>query len=188
MARPLEKLATWEDIAGMPEGARVEILGGAIVTAPSPLPRHSFLQVGLSHYLGGPFALDEEPGGWWILAEPDVELGPHDVVEPDLAGWRRERVPGFPDDRPIRIVPDWICEILSPSNARADLIRKADLYRRTGVPYYWIADPDERLLQALRLHEDGWLLLGTWGEGDRARIVPFEAVELEIGRLFPPVS
>ncbi|MFH1176953.1 MAG: Uma2 family endonuclease [Acidobacteriota bacterium] len=188
MVRPLQKLATWDDIAGLPEGTRVEVLAGAIVMAPRPLPRHSFLQGRLSYFLGGPFAIDAEPGGWWILAEVDVELGPHDVVEPDLAGWRRERVPGFPDDRPIRIVPDWICEILSPSNARHDLISKADLYRRAGVPYYWIVNPDERFLQALQLHEDGWLLLGTWGDGDRARITPFEAVELEIGRLFPPVS
>lgn len=188
MVRPLEKLATWDDIAGLPEGTRVEVLAGAIVMAPRPLPRHSFLQGRLGAYVGAPFGGDEEPGGWWILPEVDVELGPHDVVVPDLAGWWRERVPAFPHERPIRIVPDWICEILSPSNARHDLTRKADLYRRTGVPFYWIVNPDERFLQALRLCQDGWLLLGAWGDADRARIAPFEAVELEIGRLFPPAS
>lgn len=188
MVRPEPKLATWADIAGLPEGTRVEILGGEVVVAPRPRARHGFIQARLGRFIDGPFGYDGDPGGWWFVVEPDVELGPHDVVEPDLAGWRRERVPVFPDDRPIRIAPDWICEILSPSNARTDLIVKADLYRRSGVPFYWIVNPEERLLQALSLLERGWLLLGTWGDGDSARIPPFEALELEVGRLLPPVA
>lgn len=178
-------MATWADIAGLPEGTRVEVLGGEIVSAPRPLPRHSFAQVALSHLIGGPFGFDAEPGGWWILAEPDVELDTHEIVEPDLAGWRRQRMVDLPDERPLRLVPDWICEILSPSNRRRDLLTKADLYRRHGVPFYWIVDPQDRLLQAMRLQAGSWLLLGTWGEEDRVAVPPFEAVELRVGRLFP---
>ncbi|MFH1176307.1 MAG: Uma2 family endonuclease [Acidobacteriota bacterium] len=190
MSLPESKLATWVDVVGLPEGLRTEILDGQVITAPRPSTDHAHIQTGLSGFIGHPFGFDERPGGWWILPEVDIELGPHDVVEPDLAGWRRERVPHFPRERPVRIRPDWICEILSTTNRRHDLITKANLYLRVGVPFYWIVDPDGRTLQAFKLvgapGEAAWLLLGTWSDGDCLGIPPFEAVALGVGRLFPP--
>lgn len=187
VSSPAERLATWRDIAHLPEGTRVEVLDGQIVFAPSPTPAHQRIGGGLSRRIGGPFDEDGDPGGWWILQEVDVELGRHRLVQPDVAGWRRERVPGFPSDRPIRIVPDWVCEILSPSNSSQDRVRKANLYLDAGVPYYWIADPMERVLEAFAAEGGRWVRLGAYTDGDRARIAPFEAVELDVGRLFPPL-
>lgn len=190
MSQPARKLATWDDVAGLPEGTRSEIIAGEIVTAPRPSTRHGHVHGGLVHLIGGPFGYDEEPGGWWILLEVDIELDRHELVEPDLAGWRRQRVPVFPVEKPVRIVPDWICEILSPGNRAHDLVTKANLYLRHGVAFYWIIDPEEQTLEARALQgapsEARWLVLGTWTAGDRARIAPFETIELDVGRLFPP--
>jgi Uma2 family endonuclease len=188
MSRDAAKSATWADIAGFPEGTRVEVLGGQIISAPSPGPRHQRIASGLTRFIGGPFDIDDDPGGWWILPEIDVEISPHDVVQPDLAGWRRARVATFPEDRPIRIVPDWICEILSPSNKRYDIVTKANLYLRFELPFYWTVDPEERVLQAFRWSGGSWLVLGAWSDGHKARIPPFDAVELDVTRLFPPKS
>src|SRR6187397_2162765 len=119
------KLATYEDLLRLPEDARAEILAGAIITQPAPRPRHSKVQGALRRFLGGPFDDDDGfggPGGWWIFVEVDVKLG-GDVVRPDLSGWRRERLP-TPDVRPIDVAPDWVCEILSESNAAHDRVTK----------------------------------------------------------------
>jgi len=182
------RLATYADLARLPEGTRAEVIGGEVQLFDSPLPRHGRVQSGLLGSIGGPFDFDGAPGGWWILPTVDVELGVHDIVSPDVAGWRRERVPKFPASRPIAIVPDWICEIVSPSNERHDTIRKADLYFRCRVPFYWLVRPDERTLQAWRHSELGWIVAGTWTDGDKVGIPPFEAVPLDVGRLFPPVE
>jgi Uma2 family endonuclease len=141
--------------------------------------------------IGGPYDDDDGrggPGGWWILLEVDVRFGLHDVVRPDLAGWRRERLPSPWDVRPIDVVPDWVCEVLSPSNAPHDRVRKRALYARHGVPYYWIVDPTGRTLEALRLDPatGAWIEVGAYDDQSTAGIAPFEAVALEVGRLFPP--
>lgn len=111
---------------------------------------------------------------------------PHDIVRPDLAGWRRERLADPWRERPIDVVPDWICEILSPSNARHDRVTKTRLYRDYGVGHYWIADVEVRVLEALTLDaERTWVLTGTCGD-ETAAIPPFDAIVLDVSRLFSP--
>jgi Uma2 family endonuclease len=152
---PARKRATVEDLLALPSDARVELIAGALVHLPPPLPEHGRGQRTIGRYIGGPFDDDHGrggPGGWWILPEVEVELGA-DVVRPDVAGWRRERLPSPSGMRPIRVVPDWICEALSPSNERHDRVYKADLYGRHGVALYWIIDPGEQILEAFELHE-----------------------------------
>jgi hypothetical protein len=86
-------------------------------------------------------------------------------------GW-----PGRPrDKRPIEGVPEFVCEILSPSNARYDRLTKTDLYARFGVAFYWLIDPVEATLEAFELRAGAWLRLGGWTRGDAARIRPFRA-------------
>ena len=137
------KAATYEDLVALPEGERAEILGGVVVNPPAPLPRHALAQRTTARFIGGPFDDDDGrggPGGWWILLEVDVRLGPSDIVRPDLAGWRRDRLPVPWDMRPIDVTPDWICEIISPSNASNDRVKKRRLYATHAVPFYWIVD------------------------------------------------
>lgn len=187
MSQPARKPPTYEDLLALPDDVRAEIIHGAIVTMPAPLPRHSKPQGSLRRFIGGPYDDDDGhggPGGWWIFLEVDIQLGP-DVVRPDLAGWRRERLPE-PDVRPIGVPPDWICEILSPSNAMLDRVTKKRLYARHGVRHYWIVDPEERTLEAFALEGKRWVDAGSFDESEAARIAPFEDVEIPLVRLFLP--
>lgn len=188
MAEPLRRPAVWADLLNTSEDVKAEILAGELWMSPRPAPIHSGIQFNLSGELYGFGGKRGGSDGWWFLIEPDVRLGPHDIVSPDLVGWRKSRVPNFPLERPIEIVPDWVCEVLSPSNASRDRTRKADLYLRTGVPFYWLIDPEARTLEALAAEAGRWVRLGAWADGDIARVAPFEARELEIGVLFPPVA
>jgi Uma2 family endonuclease len=183
------RLATYDDLLALPDGERGEIVRGSLVLAPAPLPRHSKVQGALRRFIGGAFDDDDDrggPGGWWVLLEVDVRLGRHDVVRPDLAGWRRERLVDPWDLRPIDVVPDWVCEITSPSNARHDRVTKARLYLEAKVPFLWLVDPDTRVLEALVREGERWVEAGRFSDGDVVRIPPFEAIELEVARLFPP--
>lgn len=182
-------LATFADLSRLPEDVRAEVLDGAVITSPAPLPKHSKAQRALGSFVGGPFDDDDGhggPGGWWIFIEVDVLLGPHDIVRPDLAGWRRERLRNPSDQRPISVAPDWVCEVLSPSTVAHDKITKRNLYARCGISHYWIVDVDARTLEAFELVEQRWVLLGTYGEGAQVRIPPFEPIELDVGRIFMP--
>jgi len=186
---PARKLATYADLLSLDEDFRAEIIHGSLETQPAPRPRHSNVQRSLGRFVGGPFHDDDGfggPGGWWIFVEVDVQLAPHQVLRPDLAGWRRERL-AQPDDRPIVVVPDWTCEILSPSTRARDRVTKRMLYAEYGVSHYWLVDPEARTLEALALDgQKRWIELGAWDDTATARIPPFDAVELPVGRLFLP--
>jgi Uma2 family endonuclease len=200
MTAPAKKLATYEDLLALPEGVRAEIWDGEIVylegglgpggaMPPAPLPRHLRAQRALGHFIGGSYDDDDGhggPGGWWILPEADVRFASYGIVRPDVSGWRRDRLLNPWDVRPIDVVPDWICEVVSPSNIAHDRVKKRALYARHGVAFYWLIDPAERTLEALRLDGEGWRELGAYDDDSVARIAPFEAIELEVGRLFPP--
>jgi Uma2 family endonuclease len=116
----------------------------------------------------------------------DVELSEHDVVRPDVAGWRRERLPNPGTLRPIRTVPDWVSEVTSPTSGSRDRVTKRQLYATHGVPYYWIVDPEARTLEALELKDGRWTELGAWDDRALAAVRPFEQMSLEVGRLFLP--
>ena len=115
------------------------------------------------------------PDGWWIVFEPELHLGA-DIVVPDLAGWRRETMPEYPDAAYCTIAPDWVCEVLSPSTRRLDQSEKRDLYAREGVHCLWFVDPDARMLEAFELREGHWLLLATLVDDATVSLPPFEAI------------
>ena len=191
--RAAERLATYDDLLALPGGVRGEVVHGTLVVppAPLPLPRHSAVQGKLRRFIGGPFDDDDGqggPGGWLIFLEVDVRLGPNDIVKPDLAGWRRERLLEPWDARPIDGYPDWICEVTSPSNAGMDRVTKRNLYASAGVGHYWIADPAARTLETYRLDPSTrhWVDSGAFDATAVARIPPFEAVALDLARIFPP--
>ena len=189
MAEPAERMATYEDLLLLEEDVRAEILGGRIVTSPAPLPRHSKSQRALGSFIGRPYDDDDGhggPGGWGIFVEVDVEFAPHEVVRPDLSGWRRERLPDPGEERPIRVAPDWVCEVLSPSTQSLDRHQKRSLYHQHRIGHYWIVDPDARLVEVFAYADAGWSLVGTYGDGDTVAMPPFVEVEVPIERLFLP--
>ena len=179
--------ASYSDLLALPADVRAEIVAGEILTMPAPRPRHAKPARALGRFVGGPFDDDDGfggPGGWWIFLDVDVQLGAH-VLRPDLSGWRRERLPD-PDVRPIPVTPDWVCEVLSPSNEAHDRVTKRHLYAEHGVRHYWIIDPEARTLEAMTLAAGKWVDAGSFDENASARIPPFEAVEIPVGRLFLP--
>jgi Uma2 family endonuclease len=124
------------------------------------------------------------PGGWWFATEVEVELGEHDVYRPDVVGWRRDRLPELPAEPVVAVRPDWVCEILSPSNTRNDLVKKLRIYQRSGVPHYWIVDPMNEILTVHRWATEGYLQVLAAERGERVRAEPFDAIEWPVGMLF----
>ncbi len=136
--------------------------------------------------LGAPFDLGVGgPGGWVILDEPELHLGPRpDIIDPDLVGWRRERLPEVPDEAAITLAPDWVCEVISASTEAIDRGRKRRIYRREGVSHLWLLSPELRTLEVYRLENGRWTEVETW-EGDAVvRAEPFEAIELPLAALW----
>jgi hypothetical protein len=181
-----KKPATYEDIEALPVGWVGEILEDELVASPRPAMGHAHAAYGLSVALGGPFAFGNGgPGGWWILYEPELHLG-RDILVPDLAGWRRERLPRppSPEEPFMALAPDWVCEVLSPSTTTVDRTRKLPLYHREGVEHAWLVDPLARTLEVFRHEPSGWLLTSTHSGDEVVRAEPFDAVPLGLGALW----
>ena len=187
MSAPLKKAATYEDLVALPENVVGEIIQGELVVSPRPAFAHAHAAGALGADLGSPFFRGKGgPGGWWILPEIELHLE-NDVLVPDLAGWRRERMPKPPAPREpfITVAPDWVCEILSPATARVDRRLKLPVYARAQVANVWLIDPLLRTLEVLRCQREGWLLVATFSEREQVRVEPFDAVELDLGALWP---
>ena len=192
MAEPDRKRrpATYEDLRAVPAHLVAEILDGELHTSPRPAPRHAAASSGLGGALHGPFDRGRGgPGGWWILDEPELHLS-DDILVPDLAGWRRERLPRLPDTAYFAIAPDWICEVLSPASAAFDRAKKLNVYARERVAHAWLVDPLAQTLEVLRLESGRWTIAGTWAGAAVVRAEPFDALDLDLTLLWdePPAT
>jgi hypothetical protein len=179
--------ATFADLEKLGEDARVEILHGVIVPKARPRVVHSLSLSGAGSFLFRRFNCGgggRWPGGWWLGTEIDVEYAAHELFCNDLAGWRRDRVPTAPTERPVRARPDWVCEILSPSNERRDRFDKMRVLHAAGVPHYWLLDPEERFLHVHRYESGGYLIALTAAPGEVVRAEPFDSVDLRVDVLF----
>jgi Uma2 family endonuclease len=184
-ADPAIKKATYADLEAVPPHLVAEIIDGRLETHPRPAPRHGLAAGRLGYELTGPFDLGRDgPGGWVFIVDPELHLG-SDVVVPDLAGWRRERMTSEPDAAYIETPPDWTCEILSPSTERLDRGPKRRIYADAGVSHLWLLDPKARVLEAFALVAGQWLLLATFEPGHEVRVAPFDAVGFPMNALFP---
>ena len=178
---PARKLPTLADLDALPPGIKGEIIEGVLYTMTRPRALHQGAMLDVASDLRDPFQRGKGgPGGWWILPEPGIELPGTPEIAPDIAGWRRERMPVLPGDEPIRVVPDWVCEILSPSTRRHDLLVKKPYYAKVGVAYHWLIDREARTVTSYRLHSGQWLELGVYGDPRDARIEPFADVPLDV--------
>jgi Uma2 family endonuclease len=185
VAKLAKRPATYEDLLKVPDNLVAEIIQGELYTSPRPASPHARASSGLGARIYTNF--DDGgggPGGWWILDEPELHLGP-DVLVPDIAGWRRERMPVLPDTAAFELAPDWVCEVISPGTGRLDRMLKLPSYARAGVAYAWLVDPLQRFIDAFRLVDGQWALLGTYGD-EVARIEPFDAVEIPLATLWMP--
>jgi len=189
MAEAARKLATYEDVLSAPANRVAELVDGELSLQPRPAKPHAVASSALGEELGPPFKRGRGgPGGWILLDEPELHLG-SDVLVPDLAGWRRERMPGVDTKEPyFTLAPDWICEVVSPSTAALDRVRKLPIYARAGVRNAWLVDPLARTLEVLRLDAGRWAIVSVHSEDDHVRAEPFDAVELELGILWADVE
>ena len=181
MAEPAQKRPTLADIDALPPGQKGEIIDGVLYAMTRPRFRHQRMAATLDRKIGPLFDDgDGGPGGWWILPEPGIEVPSSPEFSPDLAGWKRERLPSPPTDKSIDVVPDWICEILSPTTRRHDIVIKKPFYARIGVPYLWLVDLDAEAVVVLELSEGRWVELGTFADEAGARMPPFNQVAFDV--------
>ena len=188
MALAAERLKTiYEEFLEVPAHKVAQIINGELVVMSRPRPRHGYASLSLGDELVGPFQKGRGgPGGWIIIDEPELHLEDGDILVPDLAGWRRERLPALPETPYFEIMPDWVCEILSPSTARSDRADKMPIYAREGVSHLWLIDPGIKTLEAYVLENAHWLLWRTYQDNDAVSAPPFEAVAFELGGLWGP--
>jgi Uma2 family endonuclease len=176
--------ASYAELSALPQHVVGEIIGGELVVSPRPGPRHAIAASTLGGELGPPFHGGRGgPGGWWIVDEPELHLG-DDVLVPDLAGWRRARMPAVPETAYFELAPDWVCEVLSPGTARLDRKEKLAINGREGVSHAWLLDPVERTLEGLRLTGDRWTILGVHSGAEEVTAEPFEALVLPLQRMW----
>jgi Uma2 family endonuclease len=181
---PFDRRATYEDLKKVPDIMVAEIVDGELHASPRPALPHAKTHSLLGVLLGGPFDLGRGgPGGWVILDEPELHLG-RNVVVPDLAGWRRSRLPHVPDAPYLSLAPDWVCEVSSPSTAMLDRAKKLRIYARAKVGHAWIIDPSARLLEVLQLEAGRWVIAAAHAGAKVVRAAPFSEVPLDLGLLW----
>jgi len=182
----MKEHATYDDVLRAPENMVAELIDGELYTWPRPRGRHGKAQMALSVRIGRAYFEDDgDPGGWWLIAEPELRLGSHTVV-PDIAGWRRERMPDVPESHIFDVVPDWICEILSPSTARVDRGHKLRVYADHGVSWAWYVDVDGKTLEVMQLVDEAWKIQRVYTGGGVVRAEPFTAVEINLALVWGP--
>lgn len=175
--------ATYQDVLDAPEHVIAEIIGGELRLSPRPGGPATVVASTLGHELGPPFSHGGGgPGGWLILDEPELHVG-DEILVPDLAGWRLERMSVVPDGF-FTVTPDWICEVLSPSTERLDREDKMAIYAASGIEYAWLVHPGRRTVEAFRLHNGSWTIISIHQDNDRARIEPFDAIDLDLAKLW----
>ncbi|MCP5419054.1 MAG: Uma2 family endonuclease [Gammaproteobacteria bacterium] len=176
----------YERLMNLPENWVGEIIGGQLYTQPRPAKPHALVCSSLEIEIGAAFQKGRGgPGGWWIIVEPEIHfIRDMEIAVPDLAGWRRERLPSLAGDHRFEIVPDWVCEILSPSTAKKDRVVKMPTYARYGVPYLWLVDPTARTLEAFALEHGRWTVIGLFADEADVAIPPFQEISLALGELW----
>jgi Uma2 family endonuclease len=185
MQDTVKRRATYADLKAVPSNLVAEILNGRLVTHPRPAPPHGTTATSLTDELVGPFQKRKSgPGGWVFIAEPELHLG-EDVAIPELAGWLRTRMTTMPAAAFVELVPDWVCEVLSPSTEAYDRGEKSAIYARSGIPHFWIIDPLIKKLEVYELRKNGWHLLQTVAEHQMVVAPPFDAVPFSLGMLWP---
>jgi Uma2 family endonuclease len=177
------RTATLADLIAIPEAERFhEIIDGELVRKALPTLRHGLAQMGIGDAIAGPYgprARGRGPGGWLFASEIEIAFVP-EVYRPDVAGWHRDRLPSLPTQVPVGVRPDWVCEILSGSNAQNDLVKKMRGYHRGEVPHYWLLDPEAETLAVHRWTAEGYLVVQTAAGRELVRAEPFGDVEISV--------
>ena len=174
----------YKELCDLPDNVVGEIINEELVVMPRPAPKHARASSSLGSKIFDSY--DEGnggPGGWWIFFEPEMHFL-DDVIVPDIAGWKKERMPKLPEEAYFSLSPDWVCEVLSPSTARYDKISKFKIYEENKIPYYWIVDPLNRVLEIFELDQKNYKLVFVFDQNSLVKAPPFEELEFNLGSLW----
>ena len=182
----------WEELCDLPENVVGEIFNDELVASPRPAPKHAVTSSSLGGKLLEPFQFGNGgPGGWLIIDEPELHFEKPiqkkektNVIVPDLAGWKKDRLPKLPETAYFELSPDWVCEVLSPSTARYDRVSKMRIYAINEIPYYWVIDPIGRTLEVFVLQDETYRMKISFTGSNKVLAPPFEAIELDLGALW----
>ncbi len=175
--------AKYQDIIDLPANLRGEILFGQLHTSPRPSPTHQKAMLKMAFRLEGKWGEDSsgsESGTWVFLTEPELHLDRH-IIVPDIAAWKAYRVgSSFYEKAAIKLVPDWVCEIQSPSTASLDRVAKSRVYHQLKISYYWLLDPVAMTLEVMKYSKPGWTQTGSYCDNDKVKAEPFADLELSL--------
>lgn len=176
----------YDEYCKLPEYQRGEIIDGTLYVMSRPAPPHANAATVLAADVNAAFQRGRGgPGGWWILFEPELQLVELEPMSPDIAGWRRERMPALPDAAYFTLAPDWVCEVLSKSTETTDRNRKLPLYARHGVRHVWLVDPIAKMLEVHTLDDDRrWRHVRVFEGDGRVRADPFTEIEIDLSELW----
>jgi Uma2 family endonuclease len=179
MSSAAKRVPTFEElyleIERLPPGITGQILiPGLLATMSRPGAPHDHTLARCSRVLD-PFDQRLDGHGWWIRQEFEVRFPGDRLAVPDLAGWRADLYPELPDDNPLRSVPTWCAEVLSPSTASDDRTLKLPLYASTGVAHVWLIDPAVRTIEVYESIDGRPTLFATARDADVVRLAPFDA-------------
>lgn len=184
---PARRHATYADLVAAPEGMVAEILDGELITSPRPASPHAhaatILCSEVTTRFGRPPGGAGDPGGWWALFEPELHFE-EDVLVPDIAAWRRSRMPKLENVAAFTLAPDWVCEVISPRTARVDRVQKMRIYARERVRHLWLVDPILRTLEVYRLEGARWIVASAHAGTEGVRAEPFAEIEIDLSRLW----
>ena len=183
MGEAARRVATYADLQAVPAHLVAEIVEGELYTQSRPAMPHAYTCIELAGWARGHFKHGAPGSGWWIVCEPEIHFGKN-VCVPDIAGWRKERMPRFPKSAYVTLAPDWICEIISPSTQGFDRIKKMSVYAQAGVKYVWLVDPLEHILEAYALNDGIWSRFAGHADNECVRVAPFEREELDMSELW----
>lgn len=180
------KPSLYEQLVALPDGLTGEIINGQLRTQPRPAWPHSLAGSRLGADIEGPYGRGRGgPGGWWIIDEPEVHfILDTEITVPDIAGWRKARMPSPPEGHKIQIVPDWVCEIFSPSSKSTDREEKMPLYARYGVRFTWLVDPKTHTLETYELADAKWQPSGIFRDDDTVSVAPFDEIVIQLADLW----
>ena len=186
MRQPARRPATEADFWAIPEAERFhELVGGELIEKAAPSGEHGGAQFAIAAKMS-PFQRPrggDGPGGWWFASEVEVRLQSREIVRPDVLGWRRERCEHRPTGSPVELRPDWVCEVISASNAANDTVKKLRAYHHNEIPHYWLLDPASGTLTVLRWSREGYITVRSAERGELVRAEPFDEIELAVATL-----
>ncbi len=186
MAEATRLQTLYDAIEELPEGVTGELINGQLHTQPRPTGSHALASSNLGIDIGSRYSRGRGgPGGWWIIDEPEVHfVRNEEILVPDLAGWRRERMPQLPEDQRFEVVPDWVCEILSPATASKDREIKLPIYAHYGVGYAWLIDPEAGSLEAYHWADGSWNIIASYRDDDAVDASPFPEAGFQVADLW----